>query len=297
MSFWRAHPGHFWRAPKPLAWSANPTRVMSLRVTKRDITILADLASYRFLSLRQLAALRFPSRAAARMRLGRLDQEGLIHKLYMPARPLDRSSETVYALSRAGAHRYAYVRSCAVPRHLTGERRRTALFLSHTIARNNLRGCFERLSSSAELQLLSWKQRRCDVSIRPATTRSDPRPLVPDGIMKVSIDSKVNAFAVEIDMGTVATRKMLERYRSYYRFWRSGHRKRIGPVPFRVLTITPDSRRSQRLMRAAQKATSATSSQLFWFTEHDSIDIDQPRSVLRARWRVSGTNDEYRLFN
>jgi hypothetical protein len=67
-------------------------------VTARDVAILLDLYSYRYLSFSQLARLHFPSFASAYQRLRVLKRAGFVKTFNAPAIP-----ERIFLLDTKGA--------------------------------------------------------------------------------------------------------------------------------------------------------------------------------------------------
>lgn len=266
-----------------------PTSV--LRVTPRDLDILDDLASYRFLSVPQITALYFTSASTAEGRLRQLVDAGLVVRVFMPVRPFDKTSTTIYALGAKGAALLAPRHEGSKPRHLTPKDHRSALFLDHTLRRNDVRICLELLDRTLPgFHLLAWKQAPEDVrGAAVVATRYGGRvrvPVVPDGFFAFRVKSTVTAYCVEIDMGTVNTEKMLARYRAYLTWWREGGAARkFGPAPMRVLTMTTTTSRMETLRRLARAAPPpGVRSNLLWFALLPIADIAHPASLLRSGW-------------
>jgi hypothetical protein len=215
----------------------------SLRLTSRDVDILEALGSYRFLSVPQLAVLYFASRSTAEARLRALHTADLVVRVFMPVRPFDRTATTIYALGPKGSALVGERREGVRPRHLTAKDRRSALFLDHTLRRNDVRICLELLDRDlAGFHLLTWKQAPEEVrgsAVVRSGTKDERIPVVPDGFFAVRYRGEITAYCLETDMGTVNTERMLARYRAYLEWWRTGGMAaRFGRVPTRVLTMT-----------------------------------------------------------
>ncbi|MFA6958351.1 MAG: replication-relaxation family protein [Thermoanaerobaculia bacterium] len=264
-----------------------------LRLTQRDLDLLGKLGDHRFLDVRQVSALLFPSENAARHRLQELLAHRLVHRLYMPVRPYDPRAVQVYALSAKGARHVPRSRADAArPATLSTSDRRSGLFLDHTLKRNDVRIALERLGEThSKFTMFNWKQRREDVEFRTTDVRGRRQRIVPDGVAYVRVGSEVEVFPIEIDLGTVRLPKMTARYKGYWRdFTEGGPRVRHGPVPYRVLTITNSPARLEALRTAAQRAPTRgrRGSRLFWFALLDDLDIHEPTKLLCPIWTHAG---------
>ena len=271
----------------------------NIRLTARDQLILRDLGDYRFLSIPQLHALHFPSKGSAETRLRELFEAGLATRVFMSARPYDRATSTIYALAPKGARRLKELDPESSPQVLPEHERRSALFLDHTLRRNDLRICLELLArEDPGFQLLGWKQAREEVRAVAQVRQgriTERVAIVPDGAFSIRVAGACHAFAVEIDMGTVAPRRMETRYRAYWTWQRArGHLARHGRAPLRVLTLTTTPSRLERLRQAAMAAPTEgrDGSGLFWFALLDIADLRQPDRLLRRAWRVARRDDD-----
>lgn len=265
----------------------------SLRLQPRDFDVLASLADHRLLSIPQLGVLHFHSRGGAEGRLRRLHKGGLVARVFLPARPYDRTTHTIYGLAGRGARTLQERRGGELPRFLSTREQRSGLFLDHTLRRNDVRICLELLArEDPGFQLLTWRQApqevRASASVRVGR-KQERIPLIPDGYFAIRHAGAVEAFVVEIDMGTVLLSRMERRYQGYFAWWKGrGHHARFGKMPLRVLTLTTTTRRLQALKNAAVRApTGAEGSGLFWFATLDIADIENPHRLLGASWEVA----------
>lgn len=273
---------------------ARAETIRTLRYTERDLDVLDALGDYRFLSIPQLQALHFPTNGTAETRLRRLHEHELVVRLYMPARPYDRRVHTIYGLSAKGAKLLRTRHEGAAPPHLSPKNERSALFLDHTLRRNDLRICLTLLArQNPDFEFVSWEQTPEEVKARaevPDGRDTQRLTLIPDAVFVLRQGESAAAFAVEIDMGTVRVTSMAERYRGYWCWWKAGGpAKRFGPIPFRVLTLTTTEAHLAALKRVATEAptTGRKGSGLFWFTLLSALDIKNPASVLAPSWQVA----------
>ncbi|MFZ5479091.1 MAG: replication-relaxation family protein [Myxococcota bacterium] len=267
----------------------------SIRLTERDFDLLDALGDYRFLSVSQATALFFPSAQSAARRLRELVAARLAVPVFMPVRPHDRHSETVYALAGKGSVLLAPRHNGLRPRHLTAREQRSGLFLEHTLRRNDVRIALDLLQLQRDdFTQFAWQQNpdavRASAVVKLGTRTEARVPIVPDGVALVRIGGEHHVLAIEIDMGTVPVVRMWRRYRAYWKWWRlGGPRLRYGPVPYRVLTLVPDEKRLKALMAAAVRAPEhlARGSRLFWFTTLDHASIAEPARLLGPVWRTA----------
>jgi len=272
-------------------------------ITERDARVLAGLASYRFLTARQIKALHtFPSLKATSERLRKLQGAGIVSRVFAPLKISRRDLEAAYALSARGAKVLATRTGEPELAHLTVRDERSAIMLMHTLRRNDVRIIFELLQERAVLQA-SWRQGK-DVEIRiPARTRIGRRYLrraIPDGLVSVFLPGRCERFLVELDRATVAARKMADRYGIYAAYLRGGARGgEIGGAPARVLTIVPHASRRERLRSAVLEDAGRAAKSAFWFTTlDDAVDLDDPEKLLApVWWRAGDKKGPYPLFS
>lgn len=266
-----------------------------IRLTERDYDVLSALADYRFFSVAQATALFFPSMQSASRRLHELVAAKLAVTVFLPVRPYSRQSETIFGLSARGAQVLTPRRDGLRPRHLTSREERSGLHLEHTLHRNDVRICLERLQEIIpKFSLLAWRQNpdevRASAVVRVGVRAEARVPMVPDGLAIVRIGSRCEVLAIEVDRGTVPVTRMWRRYRGYFAWWRrGGARIRYGPIPYRVLTVVPDEKRLASLAIAAARAPESgpRGSKLFWFTTQDHADIQHPEKLLGLVWRMA----------
>lgn len=264
----------------------------AIRLTERDDDILHGLGSYRFLTSRQAGALWFASEGAAATRLRALLAHDLVVRVFMPVRPFDRTAATIWALSPRGARRVREAREGARPTCLSANDRRSALFLDHTLRRNDARVCLALLDRGRHgFHLLRWAQAPAEVRgsavVPTGRGRAARVPIVPDGFFALRCGGRIHAFAVEIDMGTVSVRAMALRYRAYWTWWkRGGMARKYGGAPTRVLTLTTTPARLERLRAAAAAAPTEgrKGTGLFWFALLGAADIAAPERLLAGPW-------------
>ena len=282
------------------------TRVPPVYLTPRDLKLLQDLSSLRFASVSQLAHLYFGgSLPGASARLRRLLSARLVCRVHRPIR--FEGNGAIYGLSSRGSKTVSARLGCPRLPFLRDFTQRSALFLDHTLARNDVRIALLLLDrdSSVELELVSWKQTRPDVelvvSVPERRRRTARVPLVPDGVALVSTHRGHETLLLEVDMATVRPALMARRYRAYHHAWRTRQlQRRFGPAPVRVLTLTTHPSRLERLHGLAQRAPEGNrTTRLFWSALLHDIDLVEPGKLLGPVWSVTGgpTSQKAPLFS
>jgi hypothetical protein len=105
-------------------------------------------------------------------------------------------------------------------------------------------------------------------------------PLIPDGEFTLRLsDGRSQSFRVEIDMATIAHKRLGQRLRAYL----AHSRKDVRPV----LWVVPHAPRGKQVLEwaTAEARTLSADPTLFWVTTQDLIS---PELILRPIWRVVG---------
>lgn len=186
-------------------------RAPALRLTERDRWLLEALAKMRFATTAQIARLFFDSPWAARKRLRRLFDAGLVR---VWVRSL--SEENVYSVTRAGLSvvrdpdaETALASGSSAPRGLDGN-------LEHLLAINQVRIALASTLPASDGELVWW---RSDWELRAA---GKPR-LVPDALFAVRWDcAGERPFSLELDHHTKSPRRFLAKLLRYVSALRSG---------------------------------------------------------------------------
>lgn len=246
------------------------------------------LARYEFLTAVQLAALVRADHALVAHVVESLVREGLLERLSPHPGFEVKTPAPAYALTRLGARELARVEGHA---ERPTRRKRSSFTLAHDLERNAFGVVLELLSRQRALDLQRFETTRAriaDVAHLLLAGEARRVPLVADALALVEVDGIRTGLLVEIDRGTVSTRRMEEKYRGYHAWWREGgpHR-RFGIQSLRVLTVVPHKRRLRQLHAAALEATAGRGSGLFWFGEDSLVDVEAPERLLASKWTVA----------
>lgn len=232
------------------------TRTGNVRITPRDLNILASIAQSQLLATSQIGALHFPSIHRTRKRLRQLHENKFITKLKIPPGLETLSSESVHAISRRGLSllqlRGMVHEDTSIPK--ISRRPGTLLFLSHTLLRNSFRIALQRsVKRHPELSLNDWSHDNAItkyVVVPDSKTQSLKRvALKADALFRLRRQSNEIEFFLEVDNGTMALTRLSTKMNAYHRWHLSKpqetSRKRIWRY-FLILTFS--ERRARNLV-------------------------------------------------
>lgn len=250
---------------------------------------LRGIATYRFLTVAQLAALVDVPVAEVTPLVETLTARGILLVL----EPVHQAPETerspAYALTRAGARLLALRGAARVE---VPDRRKSLLTLAHDLARNTLGVVLHVLARRGQLTLLRFEMARARIAdavqvlVRGRVVRI---PLVADAYVVLGPAEHPTALLVEVDRGTVSAKRMREKFLGYYRWWyEHGPLRRFGLQSLRIATIASTTARMQRLRELARAATGGRAPGLFWFGTESLVSLDAPETLLAPTWTTAG---------
>jgi len=268
-----------------------PERPLSLTGHKRDL--LRYIADYGILSSRQLAALADPSPKSVQRALRALYDAGLVDVVPVPRAALADpgsaneaavvygSAPNLYVLTRAGAKVLRDRGLAGNPRVLAGRYGpRNHLFLGHTLAVQEFRIWTELASRRyPDHRLEVWRDgpaAQIDLGrLRP------PKVLRPDAWFRYRVGPRVLVGFLEADRGTErGSRRWQEKITAYTFLFRSDQlRKVTGRRHARVLIVTPDDRRRDRLAELIAEHALPEVAPRFWLAGQSVLavpDLSRP---------------------
>lgn len=237
-------------------------------------------------TLALLAALRFVAKgdlAAAGLDAGDVAAaigSGLVRRFLLQRRLTAAEPTEVFALGRGGARELAReieVEPASVPYSTKSSCERSAMFLDHLLARNAFALRLGRaLTAGAPARLLSWEhdpERLADAAhVLRAPGVLERQPLVADGLAVVGGPRGPEGLLIEIDRGTERPSYLGRKYHGYAEWWRAGGpRRRFGVPVIRLLTVAPDTHRTERLRDACREHTGGQVGGLFWFAAEEAL--------------------------
>jgi hypothetical protein len=228
----------------------------NVRITPRDLSILASIAENQFLTTSQIGGLHFPSIHRTRKRLRQLHESKFIAKLKIPPGLETLSPDSVHAVSRRGLSllqlRGMVHEGIAVPK--ISRRPGTLLFLSHTLLRNSFRIALENaIKTHPDIYLNNWSHDNTitkHVALPDSKTQSLRRvALKADALFKLRHQSNEIEFFLEVDNGTMALTRLSTKMNAYYK-WHLTERQKTSrkSISRYFLVLTFSERRAGNLV-------------------------------------------------
>jgi Replication-relaxation len=277
----------------------------AMQITDRDVAILDAVCDMRFLTAEQIELLLFsPSTASScRRRLSLLYHNAYLDRMLIPMKNAFGSTRAVYTLSRRGAEFVARARVCST-RDLDwqpGDTDKELYFLQHTLAINDFRIMVTNTAKARGLSL-DWTDER---TLRRRTMKdyvTDPkRPgqklaVVPDGYFSLTDGGHDQAFALELDRGTVEEKRFKAKVRALGEWKMNGtYERRYGRKSLRVLFVVSGATRDPNRLQRIKRWTEAEAGRsLFWFANLGDLT---PANLLSDElWHVAGREHPYALL-
>jgi Replication-relaxation len=291
-----------------------------MKLTTRDINLLAHVAKHRMLSSDQLAMLDGGSAQNMRRCLRALFDHGYLDR---PGAQLAQATITgpqpmVYGLTRKGARALREHETLIDPTLNWSDKNRRAgsVFIAHTVAVGDFMAKLEvACRTRDDVELLEAK---AIIANAPPKTRMAREPLrwlakvsdrgefktasvIPDELFGLAFaDGTASYFMLEIDRGTMpVVRKGTNRtsftrkLQTYYEGWKQKrHEEQLGIRQFRVLTVTTSPVRVQTMVAAVQDLTAGAGSNVFLFAVAGALE---GRSPLDLEW-ISGKGEAVSLL-
>ena len=279
-----------------------------MRITDRDLDLLASLAQHRFLSGEQLGRLFFPGTDARRVRrrCRILFDHGLINRVAVTAQPTRGVPNYLYVLTDTGAELVSASLGRPAQAYRLAGRRLISLCHQHLV--NDFFVTMTQATRRGSWQLEQWKHewalkvsdgkggRRAErIRIEdPDQPQAQFVTVLPDAYFTLQQDNgQTHAFFFELDLSTHSLRRWRQRAFAFtnYADPDKGNRfqRRFGHPTFRVLVVTPrdqQQRRTRNIVRTIEKAVGR--SQLFLVTSLDQLTPDNGL-IHAAIWhRVGG---------
>jgi DNA-binding transcriptional ArsR family regulator len=297
-----------------------PEEPRAMRVTARDLALLENVARLRMASASQLAALDGGSAQNVSRALLALWENGYLERpeaqvasrvLYEGSRP------TIYGLTRKGA---ALLREQGLDvrrRLLDGidkERGARWRFVEHTVSISEFMVRLElaargrddlRILERGEI-LEDAPKSNCDRLVRVEASIQlggalRRNAVVPDALFGLRFnDEEESYFMLEIDRGEMPVERYRNAQRTYFAkkmltYYEANRQARhvhdLGIENFRVLTVTTNSERIERMLIALENITSGRGSNVFLFTDQATLTASNP---LELEW-VTGKREVLRL--
>lgn len=269
-----------------------------LKLQPRDITLLRDVADFRFLNTEQVLALHEGSRRNLMERLSRLYHHGYLDRPVSQSSARLTSSHMVYSLGRKGAEllsKDATEREGIYRR--VKEIERTLPLMAHSLMISQFRVCLT-LAVKAHGAKLSRFTQGYDLKDMLRDVHGENPSLVPDAFFTLEDKKDVINFFLEADRGTMPTERFVNKLKTYWS-WRSDERlkNKLRLSRFRVLTITPSVGRSDSLRNAGKGGDPrGEGSLMFLFACEKDYSLEKPEAVLSPIWQSPKNDPKHTLL-
>ncbi len=266
-----------------------------LRIESRDIALLHDLSSYRFLNTEQIAALYNRGTRNLQRRL-----RDLFHSGYIDRPPQQNlaglvNRHIVYGLGTKGVEvLFADEKERDEKIRLVKQNRKTTFpYIAHALMISQFRAsltlALRNYPSSPKIE--KWLQ---GYELRDAlASRGETPELVPDAFFTIGEGENSLDFFLEADRSTMPRERVLDKLKIYWKWYRDKTpEKTIGIQNFRVLTITKSEERAENLRKIAKNADDRkTGSNMFLFMPETQYSLSKPEAILSPIW--ASAKDEY----
>lgn len=254
----------------------------NIRVTSRDLDIMLSLAENQFLLTSQIRALHFPSIHRTRKRLKLLYQNKYIDRMKIPFGIEDLSSESVYFIKRSGLqllllHGKLH-EAVSIPK--TGRRPGNLMFLSHTLMRNSFRVALQKsVQADSCVSLQDWRHDNSITRYVLLPNSKEQRlqrvPLKADAYFRLKRGSSEIEYFLEVDNGTMALNRLVDKMNGYYRWHLSSRQNPAGSlIRRRVLILVFSKTRAKNIADKLLVLTKTNMVNTLWlvaYVERDEL--------------------------
>lgn len=297
-----------------------PKEPRLIRITTRDMALLGNIARFRLISAADLARLDGGSAQNVSRALLALWENGYVERpeaqvasrmLYQGSRP------TIYGLSRKGARLLREGGLDVRRRLLDGiDKERTAgwRFVEHTVS---IAAFFVALEVAAEKRPDLCILDRADILDNAPKTKQERQvrleasirldgvlrrnAVIPDALFGIRFnDEEESYFMLEIDRGEMPVERYRNTQRTYFAkkmltYYEANRQKAhvhaLGIPNFRVLTLTTDQKRMERMIEALDPITDGRGSNMLLFSTLGNL---ADKSPLELDW-MNGNRQSVRL--
>ena len=262
-------------------------------LTERDEHIIRAVYDYRVLRQDQVQALFFGSSSAAQRRLALLYHHGYLERQFLLVHTGFMTSPTVYLLDKRGEELLRVEFGLDEVHWKSSHNQVSYDFLEHALAINDFRIAVTLAARQPGYELLDWhseaeiKQDYDRVNIQMTRGRNRNVAVVPDSYFALSTPYGSTHFLLELDRGTMTTKRFRTKVEAYMAYYRSGgYEKRYGARSLRMLTVTLSQRRLENLKAVTEEAGGT---RWFWFGVLSELT---PNAVFgESVWQVAGQQE------
>jgi hypothetical protein len=245
--------------------------------TLRDLAILQELDSHRYLDRNQIQALFFPGPRNCQYRLQWLLDHGLLTRWRAATRPGRVCRASIYLVARRGAALLAEWRH-QEPRPFIKRAENTLARRYHLVHQLEANQFFVDLAMDLrrdpDFGLYHWVGEH---EIAAAYAESDEHGPTPDGWGRALTPDREVLIHLEWDRGTEQPRRLRAKLQAYVRYFVD----RPHASANQVLWVVPNGQREEQLARLLRDlAQPDRECSRFWITTRDLLESNGPRSAI-----------------
>ncbi|MDP2704288.1 MAG: replication-relaxation family protein [bacterium] len=266
-----------------------------MRIQPRDVAILRDLASFRFLNTEQVLSLHPGGRRNILQRLSWLYHSGFVERPESQKHIDLPSGYLVYALGRKGAE-LAFAENRSVQTWSRLNAKISSPNLAHALMISQFRAVLTLALQKQGGSISRWFQ-GYDLKDELTIKRKSPA-IVPDGFFTMKLGGKQWHFFLETDRSTMSHHRFLSKMRAYWTwFAEKTYNAHLKIENFRVLTVADTEGRTGNL-RATTKSADArrSGSGLFLFACEKDYSLKNPATILSPIWLSAKDSDKHSFF-
>src|SRR3989338_3093029 len=258
-----------------------------LKLQPRDITLLRDVADFRFINTEQILTLHTGSRRNLMERLSRLYHHGYLDRPVSQNSAQLTSSHLVYSLGRKGAEQLskdAEEREGIYRR--VREAEQTLPLMAHALMISQFRVCLMLAAKTHGTKITRFTQ-GYDLKDMLRDVHGENPSLVPDAFFTLEDKDEVINFFLEADRGTMTAVRFVNKLKIYWS-WRDDERlkKKLRLARFRVLNVAPYERRSDSLRNAGKGGDPrGEGSLMFLFASETEYSLATAKKILEPIWK------------
>ncbi|MFH0852616.1 MAG: replication-relaxation family protein [bacterium] len=266
-----------------------------LRIQPRDVALLRDLASFRFLNTEQIMALHPGGQRNLQRRLRYLYHLGYVERPKSQTLINLPSDYLVYALGKKGAQ-LAFAEERAVKSWSRLNAKIASPNLAHALMVSQFRTVLTLALQKRGGKITRWHQ---GYDLKDILTIKGRSPaIVPDGFFTIEIDDGCWHFFLEADRSTMNHHRFLTKMRAYWT-WHAEktYNANLRLENFRVLTIADTEGRRDNLRTTTKDAdTRRSGSGLFLVTCEKEYSLEKPEAVLQLIWQSPKDDAKHSLL-
>ena len=269
-----------------------------LRIQPRDVALLQNLASFRFLNTEQIVALHPGGMRNLRRRLNWLYHSGYVDR--PPQQTLSSFSSThiIYGLGEKGAELlFEDLKERAEKIKLVQMDQKTAFpSFAHALMISQFHAVLTLALKDTGGKIIRWSQ---GYDLRDMLrVRGQTPELVPDAFFTIEQDDGLWNFFLEADRSTEAHHIFLSKMKTYWEWSRNKtYNDHLNITRFRVLTITPSEERKENLRITAKNAdTRREGSNMYLFACEKDYSLKTPEAVLAPIWLSPKDDMEHKIL-